>query len=222
MGIGLSRAEGTVSAVAPRMRCSPSGLGSQPTGEVRTASTGCPVLKNSHQRPRPMPSAARFSAGRAATAPMSPWRRGPGPNRALQQCRDVGRRFCRWPRRRRRRDGFISFNCAHCGAAGYVHDHGCAAPDPVKIARFQAEAAEHARLHKGSRGYPAALIAAYGIATETVPGGTAIADDAVMGVHITRLLPDGSWRDRGDDPRSRSATVSGRRSRWRRPTICLD
>jgi hypothetical protein len=50
-----------------------------------------------------------------------------------------------------------------------------------------------------SRGYPAALIAAYGIATETVPGGIAIADDAVMGVHITRLLPDGSWRDRGDD-----------------------
>jgi hypothetical protein len=32
-----------------------------------------------------------------------------------------------------------------------------------------------------------------------VPGGIAIADDAVMGVHITRLLPDGSWRDRGDD-----------------------
>ena len=26
--------------------------------------------------------------------------------------------------------------------AGYVHDHGCAAPDPVKIARFQAEAAD--------------------------------------------------------------------------------
>jgi hypothetical protein len=50
-----------------------------------------------------------------------------------------------------RRDGFISFNCAHCGAAGYVHDHGCAAPDPVKIARFQAEAAEHARIHKAER-----------------------------------------------------------------------
>jgi hypothetical protein len=32
-----------------------------------------------------------------------------------------------------------------------------------------------------------------------VPGGIAIADDAVMGVHIARLLPDGSWRDRGDD-----------------------
>jgi hypothetical protein len=76
-----------------------------------------------------------------------------------------------------RRDGFISFNCARCGAAGYVHDHGCAAPDPVNIARFQAEAAEHARLHKGSRG----------IATETVPGGIAIADDAVMGVHITLM-----------------------------------
>ena len=50
-----------------------------------------------------------------------------------------------------RHDGFISFNCVHCGAAGYVHDHGCAAPDPVKIARFQAEAAEHARIHKAER-----------------------------------------------------------------------
>jgi virginiamycin B lyase len=35
--------------------------------------------------------------------------------------------------------------------AGYVHDHGCAAPDPVKIARFQAEAAERARIHKAER-----------------------------------------------------------------------
>ena len=51
----------------------------------------------------------------------------------------------------RRRDRFISFNCAHCGAAGYVHDNGCAAPDPVKIARFQAEAAECARIHKAER-----------------------------------------------------------------------
>ena len=34
-----------------------------------------------------------------------------------------------------------------------------------------------------SRGYPAALIAVYGTATETVPGGIASADDAVMGVH---------------------------------------
>jgi hypothetical protein len=46
-------------------------------------------------------------AGRAATAPMSPGRRRPGPNRALQECRDGGRRFCRWPRRRRPRIGFI-------------------------------------------------------------------------------------------------------------------
>jgi hypothetical protein len=36
-------------------------------------------------------------------------------------------------------------------------------------------------------------------AISAVPGGIAIADDAEMGVHITRLLPDGSWRDRGDD-----------------------
>jgi hypothetical protein len=32
-----------------------------------------------------------------------------------------------------------------------VHDNGCAAPDPVKIARFQAEAAERARIHKAER-----------------------------------------------------------------------
>jgi hypothetical protein len=73
-----------------------------------------------------------------------------------------------------------------------------------------------------SRGYPAALIAAYGIATATVPGGIAIADDAVMGVHITRLLPDGSWRDRGDDAKITIGHCLGSPDRWRRPTICLD
>ncbi len=48
------------------------------------------------------------------------------------------------------------------------------------------------------KGYPPAIIAAFGLAHETEPGVVAIADDAVRGVHITRLLPDGSDRERGD------------------------
>jgi hypothetical protein len=48
--------------------------------------------------------------------------------------------------------------------------------------------------------YPAALIAAYGVATEPEPGVLAIADEAVCGVHLIRLKPDGSDRLR-DDPK---------------------
>ncbi len=46
--------------------------------------------------------------------------------------------------------------------------------------------------------YPSALIAAFGFATETEPGVLQIADDAVRGIHLTRLLPDGSDRERGE------------------------
>jgi len=46
--------------------------------------------------------------------------------------------------------------------------------------------------------YPPAMIAAFGLAHETEPGALAIANDAVRGVHITRLLHDGSDRERGD------------------------
>jgi hypothetical protein len=46
--------------------------------------------------------------------------------------------------------------------------------------------------------YPHAMIAAFGLPTEPEPGVLAIADDAVIGVHITRLTPDGSDRDRSD------------------------
>jgi hypothetical protein len=42
------------------------------------------------------------------------------------------------------------------------------------------------------------MISAFGFAHEVEPGVLAIADDAVRGVHITRLLPDGSDRERGD------------------------
>jgi hypothetical protein len=66
-----------------------------------------------------------------------------------------------WPRRRRprigfvlqkwslsrccRRAGFISFNCAHCSAAGYVHDHGCAAPDNGLLSLVARERAKYFR-----------------------------------------------------------------------------
>src|SRR5262249_12603914 len=48
------------------------------------------------------------------------------------------------------------------------------------------------------KGYPPALVAAFGLAHETEPGVIAIADDAVRGVHLTRLLNDGSDRERGE------------------------
>jgi CHC2-type zinc finger protein/Toprim domain-containing protein len=47
---------------------------------------------------------------------------------------------------------------------------------------------------------PPALIAAYGIATEPEPGVIAIAENAVLGVHLIKLKPDGSDRLR-DDPK---------------------
>jgi hypothetical protein len=49
-----------------------------------------------------------------------------------------------------------------------------------------------------SRKYPPAMITAFGLAHETEPGVIAIADDAVRGVHLTRLLHDGSDRERSD------------------------
>jgi len=50
----------------------------------------------------------------------------------------------------------------------------------------------------GSDKYPPALIAAIGFADEPEPGLLGIADNTVVGVHMTRLLPDGSGRERGD------------------------
>ena len=46
--------------------------------------------------------------------------------------------------------------------------------------------------------YAPAMIAAFGIPTEVEPGTICIAADAITGVHLTRLLPDGSGRERGD------------------------
>ena len=42
--------------------------------------------------------------------------------------------------------------------------------------------------------YPPALIAAFGMAHETLPGVLAIHDTAVRGIHLTKLLPDGSGK----------------------------
>jgi hypothetical protein len=41
------------------------------------------------------------------------------------------------------------------------------------------------------------MLAAFGLAHEVEPGVIAIADDAIRGVHLTRLKPDGSDRERG-------------------------
>jgi hypothetical protein len=138
--------------------------------------------------------------------------------------------------------GFATYHCERCGESGYVRDRQAPEPDPVRLAKARAEAAERDRSHKADRlakarwlwsrrkpiagtiaerylreargiacplpatlGFlPAsgkhgpAMIAAFGLAHEVEPGVIAIADDTVRGVHLTRLLPDGSDRERGD------------------------
>lgn len=46
--------------------------------------------------------------------------------------------------------------------------------------------------------YPPAMIAAFGIPDEPEPGHLALPDSKIKGVHLTRLAPDGSDRDRGE------------------------
>jgi hypothetical protein len=64
--------------------------------------------------------------------------------------------------------------------------------------------------------YPHALIAAFGLPTEPEPGELAIADAAVLSVHITRLVPDGSDRERCKGAKIRSAAPPAGRSCSRR------
>jgi hypothetical protein len=45
-----------------------------------------------------------------------------------------------------------------------------------------------------SIGFPPAMIAAFGMATETLPGELEIADTTIRGVHLTRLKQDGSGK----------------------------
>jgi hypothetical protein len=138
--------------------------------------------------------------------------------------------------------GFATYHCARCGESGYIRDRHAPAPDPVRLAKARAEAAERDRLHHADRldkarwlwsqrrpiagtiaerylregrgitcrlpatlgflpahgEYPPSMIAAFGLAHEVEPGVIAIADDALRGVHVTRLLPDGSDRERGE------------------------
>jgi hypothetical protein len=60
-----------------------------------------------------------------------------------------------------------------------------------------------------SDGYPSTLIAAFGLARELAPGDLVIDNDAVHGVHLTRLLSDGSDRERGEDARTTVARSIG-------------
>jgi hypothetical protein len=57
--------------------------------------------------------------------------------------------------------------------------------------------------------YAPAMVAAFGIPREVEPGVIAIAADAITGVHLTRLLPDGSDRERGDKAKIMVAHSTG-------------
>jgi Toprim domain len=57
--------------------------------------------------------------------------------------------------------------------------------------------------------HPPAMIAAFGLATEVEPGVLIIADNAVRGVHLTRLLPDGSGKAMFDDPDENAKIMIG-------------
>src|SRR5262249_40372199 len=126
---------------------------------------------------------------------------------------------------------FAGYHCARCGEKGAALDRDGAPPDPIKLARARAEAAERDRVLKAerlskarwlwsvrmpipgtpgetylreARGYGGpipstlaflptrgdhhtAMIAAFGLAVEIEPGLLIIADEAVRGVHLTRL-----------------------------------
>jgi hypothetical protein len=57
--------------------------------------------------------------------------------------------------------------------------------------------------------HPPAMIASFGIATEIEPGVLAIADAAVRGVHLTRLLPDGSGKATFEEPDEQAKITIG-------------
>jgi hypothetical protein len=54
-----------------------------------------------------------------------------------------------------------------------------------------------------------AMIAAFGLALEVEPGVLTIADDAVRGIHLTRLRPDGSGKAVFDDPEKTAKIMIG-------------
>jgi hypothetical protein len=149
--------------------------------------------------------------------------------------------------------GFATYCCARCGETGYARDRNSAPPDPVRVAKARAEAAERARTLKAKRlstalwlwsnrkpiigsiaerylrdvrgyggpvpttlgflpergAYPAAMIAAFGLAHEVEPGVIAIADSAITGLHLTRLKPDGSGKAEFEDPDENAKIMIG-------------
>jgi hypothetical protein len=58
------------------------------------------------------------------------------------------------------------------------------------------------------------MIAAFGIAREVEPAILAVRDAAVAGVHITRLLPDGSGKAVLDDPDEQAKIMVGSSLGW--------
>jgi hypothetical protein len=57
--------------------------------------------------------------------------------------------------------------------------------------------------------YPPAIVGAFGLALECAPGEISIADAAVRGVHLTRLLPDGSGKAVFEDPDEQAKIMIG-------------
>jgi hypothetical protein len=62
--------------------------------------------------------------------------------------------------------------------------------------------------------YPPAMIGAFGLAQEVGHGELAVADAAVCGVHLTRLLPDGSGKAVFDDPDEQAKIMIGHSAGW--------
>jgi hypothetical protein len=155
--------------------------------------------------------------------------------------------------------GFAGFHCARCGVKGAALDRSSPPPDPIKLAKARAAAAERDRALEAkrlgiaqwlwsvrmpitgtiaefylrsvrgyggplpatlgflpaSRGrYPPTMICAFGLADETGPGEIAITDTAVRGMHLTRLLPDGSGKATFEDPDEQAKIMIGRSAGW--------
>jgi hypothetical protein len=148
---------------------------------------------------------------------------------------------------------FAGYHCARCGDKGAALDRNGTPPDPMKLTRARAEAAERERIVKADRlglaewlwakrkpisgsiaetylrsargyggrlpetlgflpgrgDYPPAMIAAFGLAIEPEPGKLAIGVNAVKGVHLTRLLPDGSGKAVFNDPDRQAKIMVG-------------
>jgi hypothetical protein len=63
-------------------------------------------------------------------------------------------------------------------------------------------------------GHPPCMIGAFGLAAEIKPGIIAINDSAIRGVHLTRLLPDGSGKATFEDPHEPAKIMIGHSVGW--------